>query len=70
MYRYKGEPCLYASNDGKLYDLSATKSREVEIASKDSPPFKVTINAPDQKILHYLYDIGMANVVKDDSKQQ
>lgn len=70
MYKYKGEPCLYASNDGKRYDLSATKSREIELSSKDSPPRKVTIYPSDQKILKYLYELGMANIEKDDNKQQ
>ena len=69
MYKYKGESCLYASNDGTRYDLSATKSREIELSSKDSPPIKVTIYPPDQKILKYLYDLGMANIEKDDNKQ-
>jgi hypothetical protein len=69
MYKYVGKPCLYASNDGTRYDLSATKSREVELSSKDSPPIKVTIYPPDQKILKYLYDLGMSNIEKDDNKQ-
>lgn len=69
MYRYIGKPCLYAGNDGKLYDLSAEKSREVVKSSKDNPPKKVTIYPPDQKILKYLYELGMANIEKDDSKQ-
>lgn len=69
MYKYVGEPCLYASNDGTRYDLSATKSREITLSSKDSPPIKVTIHAPNQKLLQYLYEEGMPYIEKDDTKQ-
>lgn len=68
MYEYTGKECLYVSNDGERFDLAAKKSREVEIFSKDSPPKKVTIKAPDQKILKYLYDLGMENIEKNDTK--
>lgn len=69
-YYYEGGPCLFVDNQGKRYDLSASKSREVEIGGDLKPPKKVVIYAPDQKLLKYLYDLGMSKVKlrKDDSK--
>jgi hypothetical protein len=62
---------LYVDNKGKRYDLSMSKNREVEIGGNLRPPRKVVIYAPDQKLLKYLYGLGMKNVlIKDGSSKE
>lgn len=43
---------------GKCYDLSLTADKVVEKPSAKDPHRKVTIHAPDEELLQYLYEAG------------